>query len=124
MIIEYFIMFRRAVVYTLFNMFRSVIHPYLYGILLRGITHPIRIVVDKMTIIDFINEAPYTPLFSITLYNDGPDQVYVSINFHQKTTPLKPGEMLSIDLRSPKIERIYLDVDEGKIAIVRGFGLY
>jgi hypothetical protein len=29
MIIEYFTMFRRAVVYTLFNMFRSVFRPYL-----------------------------------------------------------------------------------------------
>jgi hypothetical protein len=90
----------------------------------KGYVYPIKITVTEATYIDFINEMPHTPLFAITLYNDGPDDVYPSVNIHQKNVPLKPGETFSVDFRSPIIERLYLDVDVGKKAVVRGFGLY
>jgi hypothetical protein len=90
----------------------------------KGLTYPINILVDKLTVIDFVKGAPYTPLFSITIYNDGPDEVYPSVNEHQRIAPLKPGESLNIELGAQGIERLYLDVDEGKKASVRAFAVY
>jgi hypothetical protein len=90
----------------------------------KGYVHPIAIMVTEATYLDFVIGMPHSPLFSITLYNDGPDEVYPSVNAHQRNVPLKPGESLHIDCYSPAIERLYLDVDEGKKAFVRGFGIY
>jgi hypothetical protein len=90
----------------------------------RGLIFPVKVLVDKLTVIDFVGGLPHTPLFSITVYNDGPDEVYVSVNEYQRVAPLKPGESLAIDCHAPSIERLYLDVDEGKKAAVRAFGLY
>jgi hypothetical protein len=90
----------------------------------KGYIHPIKITVDKITLIDFITKIPYTPLFSITIFNDGPDEVYPSVNTYQKLTSLKYGESLTIEFHTPRIEKLYLDVDEGKKANIRGFGMY
>jgi hypothetical protein len=90
----------------------------------KGYTHPIKVAVDKLTVIDFTIKPPYTPLFSITLFNDGPDDVYPSVNTYQKLVQLKYGESLQIKFSSPKIEKLYLDVDDGKEANIRGFGIY
>jgi hypothetical protein len=89
-----------------------------------GYTHPIKVTVSELTIIDFVNGAPYSPLFSITIFNDGPDEVYPSVNTYQKLTSLKYGESLTIEFHTSRIERLYLDVDEGKKANIRGFGMY
>jgi len=90
----------------------------------RGYIYSINRVVDHLTIIDFTKEYPRSPLFAITLFNDGPNDVYVSINEYQKVTLLKPGDSISVDMRYPVIEVLYLDVDEGKKASIRGFGTY
>jgi hypothetical protein len=90
----------------------------------KGYVHHIKVVVDKLVVLDFVKGHPYAPLVAITLYNDGPDEVYPSVNEHRKITPLKPGETLTIDYHAPTIERLYLDVDEGRNAIIRGFGTY
>lgn len=90
----------------------------------RGLTYPVKVFVDKLVVIDFVKELPHSPLSSITIYNDGPDEVYPSVNEHQKIASLKPGESLSIELGTPGIEKLYLDVDEGKKAYIRGFGIY
>jgi len=90
----------------------------------KGYIYHIKVVVDKLIVLDFLKGHPRTPLFAVTLYNDGPDEVYPSVNEHQKTTPLKPGETLTIDFHVPRIERLYLDVDEGKKSYIRGFGTY
>jgi hypothetical protein len=90
----------------------------------KGKIYPINITVSKLEIIDFINGYPREPLFSISIFNDGPDEVYPSVNTHQKRTPLKYGEPLSIEFHAPRIEKLYLDVDEGKKANIRGFGMY
>jgi len=90
----------------------------------RGLTFPVKVFVDKLVVIDFVKGLPHAPLFSITIYNDGPDEVYPSLNEHQRIAPLKPGESLNIGLGTPEIERLYLDVDEGKKASVRVFGVY
>jgi hypothetical protein len=105
----------------------------------KGYIYPIKVLVDRLTVIDFVNKYPYTPLISVTLFNDGPDEVYPSVNDYQRTvspkagetipvdvriTPLKPGESLTIDMRQPIIERLFLDVAEGKHTFIRGFGIY
>jgi hypothetical protein len=90
----------------------------------KGFVFPIIITVQETTTIDFVKEMPREPLFSITIFNDGPDDVYPSVNTYQKYAPLKPGESLSIDFRKPGIEKLYLDVDTGKKANIRGFGIY
>lgn len=90
----------------------------------KGYVYPIRLTVERLTVVDFIEAYPHTRMFSVTLYNDGPDEVYPSVNVHQKSVSLKPGESLTIDCRSPVIERLYLDVEGGRKAFVRGFGVY
>jgi hypothetical protein len=90
----------------------------------KGYIYHIKAAVDRLIVLDFLKGRPHTPLFAVTLYNDGPDEVYPSVNEHQKIAPLKPGETLTIDYHAPRIERLYLDVDEGKKAYIRGFGTY
>jgi hypothetical protein len=90
----------------------------------KGRVYPIKVTVERTTILDFVNEYPHTPLFSVTVYNDGPNEVYIGINGYQKQTDLKYGENLSIEFTAPKIEKIIFDVGEGKRANIRGFGVY
>jgi hypothetical protein len=64
------------------------------------------------------------PLFSCTIINDGPDDVYPLIYpITDKVTPLKKGEPLIIDFRSAKIKNIAFVCDEGCRATVRIFGV-
>jgi hypothetical protein len=90
----------------------------------KGYVYPINVTVSELTILDFIVGEPHTPLFSITLYNDGANDIYVGINSYQKITPLKPGEYLNVEFKTPVIKRLYLDVDTGKNTYIRGFGIY
>jgi hypothetical protein len=90
----------------------------------KGYVQPIKLIVDKLAVLDFMGGPPYTPLFAVSLFNDGPDEVYPGVNEHQKRTALKPGEPLSLEFHAPKIERLYLDVETGKTANIRGYGLY
>jgi len=85
-----------------------------------GLIYPINITVRSQTEIDLRSN----PLFSITIYNDGPDEVYFSINQPQKTTPIKPHEHLKIEFQEPKIAKIFFEVNTGKVANIRGFGVY
>jgi len=90
----------------------------------RGFIFPFKVTVEKLEVIDVLKLWVGTPLYTVSIYNDGPDDVYPSVNEHQKHTPLKPGEMVSLDYQSPRIKRLYLDVDKGKKAGVRGFGVF
>jgi hypothetical protein len=90
----------------------------------KGYTYSLTIVVDKLKIIDFVDSEPHARLASITIYNDGEDEVYASVNTYVKNAPIKPHEILNIEFREPLIEKLYLDVDEGKTATVRIFGIY
>jgi hypothetical protein len=89
-----------------------------------GLIYPINTTVTSRIELDLLSNPPFTPLFSITIYNDGPDEVYFSINNPQKITPLKPNENLKIEFRTPEIIKIFFDIDEGKVANIRGFGIY
>jgi len=90
----------------------------------KGFTHSLRVVVEGLTVIDFVSNEPYSKLFSITVYNDGDSDVYVSVNTYEKNAPLKPHETLNIKYDEPVIEKLFLDVDEGKSTVVRVFGIY
>jgi len=90
----------------------------------KGYTYSLAVVVDKLKVIDFVNDEPHAKLTSITIYNDGKDEVYASVNTYVKNAPIKPHEILNVEFREPLIEKLYLDVDEGKTAVVRIFGIY
>lgn len=66
--------------------------------------------------------SPQKTSFSVSLWNDGPDPVYVGINQSpSKVTPINSGESFHADYNSPKIETVSLICDEGKNATVRMF---
>jgi len=90
----------------------------------RGYTYSLKVDVDGLKIIDFVNDEPHARLTSITIYNDGEDEVYASVNTYVKNAPIKPHEILNIEFDDQLIEKLYLDVDEGKKAVVRVFGTY
>jgi len=90
----------------------------------KGHTHSLSILVDKLTVVDFANNEPHAKLFALTIYNDGDSEVYVSVNKYERGAPLKPHEVLNIRFDDAVIERLYLDVDEGKSTTVRVFGTY
>jgi hypothetical protein len=90
----------------------------------RGLIHPINITVTSRIELDLLNNPPFTPLYSITIYNDGPDEVYFSLGTPQRITPIKSHEHLKIEFQDPKIVKIFFDVDAGKVANIRGFGVY
>jgi hypothetical protein len=90
----------------------------------KGYTYSIMTLVDKLTVIDFVNNEPHAKLFSLTIYNDGDSDVYVSVNNYEKNAPLKPHEILNIKFNDAVIEKLYLDVNEGERTIVRVFGIY
>jgi len=90
----------------------------------KGYTYSLEITVDKLTVIDLVSSEPHAKLISVTIYNDGDSDVYVSVNKYEKKAPLKPHETLNIKFDEPIIEKIFLDLDEGKSTTVRVFGLY
>jgi hypothetical protein len=90
----------------------------------KGSIYPIKVMVTEIKIINFVEHYPYTPMFAVTLFNDGPDEVYPSVNVHQRETPLYSGENVTIEFHAPKIEKLFLAVNDGKKANIRGFGIY
>ncbi len=87
----------------------------------RGGVIPINVSVSGLVEIDF--EKSYgVRLIDISLFNDGLDDVYVSVNTPQFTTPLKKGESLRLPFRAKVIKKLYL-FSSGS-SQVRGFGIY
>jgi hypothetical protein len=62
----------------------------------KGFIHPINITVSGYVVIDFVREFPFTPMFSITIFNEGPNDLYIGLNTTQWKTPLKPGDNINI----------------------------
>jgi hypothetical protein len=90
----------------------------------KGYVHPIKVTVTGLKVIDFVNDPPRTPLFAVSIFNDGPDDVYPGVNGRQTYTPLRSGEPLTLEFHTPCIRRLVLDVLDGGRADVRGFGMY
>jgi hypothetical protein len=84
---------------------------------------PISVDVEGTKILRFVQEFPFTPLFSLTLFNDGPEDVFVNIEVLQKVTPLKPFDTLNINMEAPVIKELILVTNKGN-AHIRGFGIY
>jgi len=63
------------------------------------------------------------PWFSFTLFNDGPNDVYVYVNDYKpvRETPLRSGDSINIDMQQPLIEKIILICNPGETASVRIF---
>ena len=85
---------------------------------------PINLTVTEPTYIDFVRDYPGRPLFSISIFNDGPGSVYPGVNEVQDSTPLKSGESVRFEYTSPKIRALHLYINEGETAVIRGFGVY
>ena len=83
-----------------------------------GVVEPRTVSVDEKGI-DVSGTAPW---LTATIFNDGPDSVYVSVNDGEQGE-LKAGESLRIDFEKSKrkIEVIHLICSKGKTASVRIF---
>jgi hypothetical protein len=89
-----------------------------------GKIYTVNVVVDKLTVINFVEDSPRAMLYSITLFNDGPDDVSVSVNSYENRLLLKAGESVDLNFSSPVIRTLLLDVELGKKSSVRGVGIY
>lgn len=86
-----------------------------------GMFKPITVpVTGTPTVLDPKN-MPTMPWISFTVFNDGPNGVYVRINedLIQTHTPLNPGENITIGFGQPKINKITLLCAPGLLSSVR-----
>jgi hypothetical protein len=89
-----------------------------------GKIYTVDVTVDRLTVINFVEDYPRTMLYSITLFNDGPDDVNVSVNSYENRLLLKAGESVDLNFSSPVIRTLLLEVEIGRKAKVRGVGIY
>lgn len=70
-------------------------------------------------------EVSSMPWVTFDVFNDGPDGVYVIVNqdYVTKKAPLKKDENLTVDMKRPIIEKVYLFCGTGKKASVRIYPL-
>jgi hypothetical protein len=85
------------------------------------------------TIIELTEDKlPSLPWISMTIYNDGGDPVHIYVNeYGTESTyylnqvphdpPLGAGDTFQMDMRAPKIKKLFLVCDRGKTATVRIF---
>ena len=78
------------------------------------------------------DKLPSLPWISMTVFNDGADPVHIYINeygteslYHMNQVPTDPplaaGDTLQVEMRAPKIKKVFLVCDQGKTASVRIF---
>lgn len=78
------------------------------------------------------DKMPSMPWISVTIFNDGLNPVHIYINdygmesvyeLNQIPTdpPLGAGDTLQLDMRAPKIKKIFMVCDQGETATVRIF---
>jgi len=65
------------------------------------------------------------PWTSFTIYNDGVDPIYITINgdFVQTHTPINAGESVAVDMHIRQIEKVVLVCATGNTANVRVFAM-
>jgi len=78
----------------------------------------------KVTVTEEWSEIVTTePWISFYLFNDGPDEVYLSVNkkvpIEKIESPLEKGEDFNMDAKKPVINAVYLICKPGKSATVR-----
>jgi len=81
--------------------------------------HPIELEVDERGKTLERSEYPTMPWISFTLFNEGPNPVYVVINDFYRKVPLMPEEPLTVDFRSHKIMKVFLFCNPKQKAKVR-----
>ncbi len=89
--------------------------------LAEGYVVQINVDVSGQVEIDFEREYG-VKLMDISLFNDGPDDIYVSVNKPEFKTPVRRGESITLPFRAKVIKKIYI-YSSGS-AHVRGFGIY
>lgn len=67
--------------------------------------------------------TPFMPWRAFTLFNDGPNPVYVPVNeeAYVNRQPIRAGEQLRVDMKKRIIEKIVLYCDPGNVAFIRLF---
>jgi len=81
-------------------------------------------VTDELQILSPITNPHYTAWVSAEFINDGPDPVYIAINYADETFEVKRGETAAISRIGAleRISNIYFICDTGKTASVRVIG--
>lgn len=87
-----------------------------------------RLVPLNLSITALYEHACTPPWYSCTIFNDGPNPVYIDVNRDNNAvnlvTPLNNGENLVVDYEQPKIDFLYFGVVAGQTANVRVFATW
>ncbi len=79
----------------------------------------------QLTIMTYLEFMCSPPWFAFTLFNDGPDPVYMNVNrvtpINPVTPPLNKGESLTVDMKTAKIEKLFFQTVAGQTANIRLF---
>lgn len=89
----------------------------------KGEFRPITLQISNTPTVLEPKSIPEMPWIKFTIFNDGPDPVYLEVNeeFLQQTTPLNIDESLAVDMITPQIEKVRLFCAVGQTASVRLF---
>ena len=93
-----------------------------------GVVRPYKLSITQ-DVTDIRSKEGYNtmPWASFVLTNDGPDDIYVTVNENYiisptKNVPILNGESLSIDMKARKIDRILIHCLEDLTSTIRIFG--
>lgn len=100
---------------------------YIESQMYQGVTDPRECAVThELSLLDLINETPFTPWVSAQFINDGPGSVWVGVNNPDSLFEVKAGENATIN-RLGALERIlsvYHVCEAGSTATLRIIGEY
>jgi len=68
-----------------------------------------------------LEDEDYMPWISFSLFNDGPDPVYVAVNEDEASSegPISRGEQMSVDMGTRLIDKVILVCDVGEECSIR-----
>lgn len=105
----------------------SLVTQYIQSQMYQGVTDPREHdCTDELFVLDLINNSPYTPWVSAQFINDGPDSVWVAINYPDNKFKVKVGQSATVN-RIGAVERIsyiYCVCDTGEEVSVTVIGEY
>lgn len=86
-----------------------------------GVVKMLTVAVDDQGETMTSSSYPSMPWIKITIFNDGPDPVYPTVNDDtaQTETALSAGEQMIADLKKANIAKVILVCDSGESASVR-----
>lgn len=68
-------------------------------------------------------DYPTMPWISMTVFNDGPNPVFIGVPYRPVEAPLVMGEQLAINMVERKIKKVLLVCGPGNVAAVRIYAL-